>query len=331
MPPKNSKVAVMSRRGLMEASVGLATGCGMASCATHAAMGAPAIGDKGYAIKPIGDGLYWLTDGGYSTMFAVDEAGVIAFDAPPTLGTKYLKAIAEVTDKPVRYLVYSHEHVDHIAASHIFPATTKVVANAKTAELLASRRDSRRRLPDIVFDKAYSLELGKQRFDLSYLGINHCFDNTFIFSPQHRVLMLIDVIYPGWMPYKNLGVAVDVPGFVEAHRQVLAFDFETLIAGHVSRPGTREDVSLQLAFLHDLCDASLRAYEELPFGKFLAATPSAAPNWDRHNDYEIALVDRVAAAVAPKWRSKLLGFDTYFRDNCWAMLETIVVQGTPQF
>jgi len=32
--------------------------------------------------------------------------------------------------------------------------------------------------------------------------------------------MRIDVIYPGWTPYKNPGVAVDVPGFVDAHRKV---------------------------------------------------------------------------------------------------------------
>jgi hypothetical protein len=35
--------------------------------------------------------------------------------------------------------------------------------------------------------------------------------------------------------------------------------------------------------------------------------------------------------VGPRWRGKLEGFDTYFRDNCWAMLESFVVQGRPRF
>ena len=80
--------------------------------------------------------------------------------------------------------------------------------------------------------------------------------------------MLIDVICPGWMPYKNLGVTVDVPGFVNAHYNALAFDFETLVAGHVSRLGARDDVKVQLTFLQDLSQACERAYAELSFPTF---------------------------------------------------------------
>jgi len=279
----------------------------------------------------MGGGLYWVTDGGYNTMFAVSSAGVIACDAPPSLGPNYLKAIAEVTDKPVTHLVYSHEHIDHIAAAGLFPSSVRIVANRHTADLLATRRDPRRPLPHIVFDSTYSLNVGHQTLQLSYQGINHCIDNTFIYAPRQQTLMLIDVVYPGWMPYKNLGVAIDVPGFVEAHRQALAFDFKTLVAGHVSRRGTRADVELQLAFLKDLSEACERAYAALPFPTFLAATTSTKGSWDRHQDYEQALLDRVAADVGPRWRERLLGFDTYFRDNCWAMLETFVVQGKPSF
>jgi glyoxylase-like metal-dependent hydrolase (beta-lactamase superfamily II) len=287
--------------------------------------------DSGYAVKELGGGLYWVTDGGYNTMFAVSSQGVIACDAPPSLGTNYLKAIAGVTDKPVTHLVYSHEHIDHIAAAGLFPSSVQIVANRHTANLLATRRDPRRPVPHIVFDDAYSLSLGDQTLQLSYRGINHCIDNTFIYAPRQRVLMLIDVVYPGWMPYKNLGVAVDVPGFVEAHRQALSFDFEILVAGHVSRLGTRADVELQLAFLKDLSDTCERAYAALPFPAFLAGKSSKKISWDRHQDYEQELIERVAADVGPRWRGRLDGFDTYFRDNCWAMLESFVVQGKPSF
>jgi hypothetical protein len=122
-----------------------------------------------------------------------------------------------------------------------------------------------------------------------------------------------------------------VPGFVEAHRQALSFDFETLVAGHVSRLGTRADVEQQLAFLKDLSGACERAYAALPFPAFLARRASKKSSWDRHQDYEQDLVDRVAADVGPRWRGRLEGFDAYFRDNCWAMLETYVVQGQPSF
>ena len=55
---------------------------------------------KGTAIvEEIRDNLYWVTDGSYNTMFLVTDEGVVAIDAPLTIGQNYLNAIAEVTDK----------------------------------------------------------------------------------------------------------------------------------------------------------------------------------------------------------------------------------------
>jgi hypothetical protein len=72
---------------------------------------------KGYVVKEIRGGIYFLSDGAYNTVFAVSNHGVIVIDPLPTLGPKYLAAIAEVTTQPVTHIVYSHEHADHIAAS----------------------------------------------------------------------------------------------------------------------------------------------------------------------------------------------------------------------
>ena len=70
----------------------------------------PPIPPKGYLVEEIRDHLYWVTDGAYNTMFLVTDKGVVAVDSPPSLGQKYLRAIAEVIDKPVNYLIYSHAH-----------------------------------------------------------------------------------------------------------------------------------------------------------------------------------------------------------------------------
>jgi glyoxylase-like metal-dependent hydrolase (beta-lactamase superfamily II) len=289
---------------------------------------------KGYLVQPIRDGLYWITDGAYSTMFLVTSAGVIACDAPPTLGTNYLKAIAEITERPVTHLIYSHEHVDHIAGAHLFPKEVTIVGHRRTAELLASRNDPRRPPPTVTFDASYALEHGGQRLELAYKGINHSIDNIFIYAPLQKTLMFVDVVYPGWMPYKNLGVAVDIPGFVDAHRHTLAYDFETMVAGHVDRPGNRADVQIQIELLKELAAAAERAYAALSVPAFLKQNPpgvSGKTAWDLHQDYEQVLVSRMYEELLPKWRSVLEGTETYLRDNCWAMLETFVVQGRPDF
>ncbi|HYV52000.1 MAG TPA: MBL fold metallo-hydrolase, partial [Candidatus Eisenbacteria bacterium] len=93
----------------------------------------PPIPAKGYLLEQIRDDLYWVTDAAYNTMFLVTDNGVIAVDAPPTLGENYLKAIAEVTNKPVTHVIYSHAHIDHIGAAGIFPRNATYIAQQETA------------------------------------------------------------------------------------------------------------------------------------------------------------------------------------------------------
>lgn len=290
--------------------------------------------EKGFVVQPIARGIHWLFDGAYSSMFMVTPAGVVVCDAPPTTGANIPRAVAEVTDRPITHLVYSHEHVDHIGGSRHLPSDIEIVAHESTAEILARRADPDRRMPTRTFARDLRLEVGGEVLDLSHKGINHSVDTIFIHAPRQKVLMVVDIVYPGWMPYKNLGVAVDIPGFVDAHRHILNYEFDALVAGHVSRVGTRADVETQLELIVDLVRAAEDAYA-LSFGAFLADNPPAAPGtpgpkvWDLHDDYEDVLVDRMVAALMPKWRGRLQGTQTYLRDNCWAMMESFVVQGAP--
>lgn len=87
--------------------------------------------EKGYLVQEIGEELYSVTDGSYNTMFMMTDEGVIAIDAPPTLGANYLKAIAEVTDKPITHVIYSHAHLDHIGSAGIFPDNATLSLNKK--------------------------------------------------------------------------------------------------------------------------------------------------------------------------------------------------------
>ena len=293
--------------------------------------GGPVIPPKGYLVEEIRDGLYWVSDGAYNTMFLVTREGVIAVDAPPTLGANYLKAITEVTQQPVKYLVYSHEHTDHIGAAHLFPKNVKIIAQKETAEILALRKDSRRSRPTITFADSYELNLGGQTLLLKYPGINHERGNIFIYAPKQKALMLVDVVYPGYMPYKNLGIAEDIAGYVEVQKKALEYDFSTLVAGHVTRLGTRSDVELSLKFVNDLHKTSVSALNSLSLADFAKANASRAKDkWDLHNEYEKAVVDRMYNELLPRWQDRLADSPTYLRDNCWAMMESVIVSLPPE-
>ena len=292
------------------------------------AVSAPAIPGKGYVVQEIRDRLYGLSDGAYNTMFLVSSEGVIAIDPLPTLGTNYLKAIAEVTDNPVTHIVYSHEHTDHIGAASLFPKTAAIVAQRETAKLLATRNDPRRLLPTVIFDDSLTLTLGDQTLVLDYKGVNHEAGNIFIYAPKQKVLMLVDVIYPGYMPYPNLGIAVDVPGYLKAHRDALSYDFDTLVGGHVDRLGTRDDVAQSLAFATDLQAEASRLLAETPFPSYLAR--HAADNkWFAHDAYEKELVERCYSDLLPEWQPRLAGAELSLRSQCWSMIVALVVQMPP--
>ena len=304
---------------------------GQASVRKPKVGGGPPIPSKGYLVEEIRDGLYWVTDGAYNAIFLVTSDGVVAVDAPPTLGANYLKAIAEVTQQPIKYLVYSHEHTDHIGAAHLFPKDVKIVAHKETAEILAQRNDPRRPPPTITFSGKYRLELGGQTLILDYPGINHERGNIFIYAPKPKALMLVDVIYPGYMPYKNLGIAEDIPGYIEVQRKALQYDFSTLVGGHVTRLGDRTDVELSLQFVTDLQKTAAKALNTLSLADYAKANASKARDkWDLHNEYEKAVVDICYNELLPRWQERLADSQTYLRDNCWAIMESPIVTLPPQ-
>ena len=112
-------------------------------------------------------------------MFLVTYKGVVAVDAPPSIGKKYLKAIAEVTEKPIRYVIYSHAHLDHIGAASIFPKNATFIAQRETAAELQRAKSLAKNvsmvlpIPTVTFSKNYTLQIGNETLNLDYYGVNH--------------------------------------------------------------------------------------------------------------------------------------------------------------
>ena len=251
----------------------------------HAAKGA-AIPAKGYLVQEIRNHLYWVTDGSYNAMFLVTDKGVVVVDAPPSIGKNYLKAIAEVTDKPVTYVIYSHAHIDHIGAAGIFPKNATFIAQQETAAKLQRAKSVARNasmvpsIPTVTFSKNYTLQIGNQTLKLDYYGVNHLPGNIFIYAPKQKVLMLVDIIFPGWIPFPYLAIAKDTAGFIKAHDIALNnYDFDTIVAGHLTRLGTRSDVIIQKEFVSDLEKAAATANQEVLFSKIASQAGSFDNPW----------------------------------------------------
>ena len=69
-----------------------------------------------YETTEIAPGLYSFGAGMAFNAFMITDDGVIVMDSfDEDFAKASLAAIRELTDKPIRYLVYSHNHYDHIS------------------------------------------------------------------------------------------------------------------------------------------------------------------------------------------------------------------------
>jgi glyoxylase-like metal-dependent hydrolase (beta-lactamase superfamily II) len=277
---------------------------------------------KGYRTQKLGEGLYMITDGAYQSMFMTYEDGVVVVDAPPAYASHIPKAIAEVTDKPITHIVYSHAHIDHIGGTRSVGGNPIIVAHAETNRLLARDNDPNRPLAAVTFENQYRLSVGSQVLELSYHGNAHLPGNLFIYAPKQRTLMVVDVIFPGWMPWRRFAVAQDVPAYFEQVNKINSWDFDTLVGGHVARTGTRADVAMQLAFMEDLKAAAQTALKRTTPGEGINPADRANP-WAIFDHY----IDRVALDcvnhLTSKWSTRLAAFDVYIWDHCYSMEQSL--------
>ena len=280
---------------------------------------------KGYRTEKLGDGLYMISEGAYQSMFMVYEEGVVVIDAPPSYASLIPKAIAEVTDKRITHLIYSHAHSDHIGGAKALGGRPVMIAHTETNRLLARQNDPNRPLATVTFDNTYRLSVGSQVLELSYHGNAHLPGNIFIYAPKQRVLMAVDVIFPGWMPWRRFGDAQDVPGYFEQVRTINDWDFVTLVAGHVGRTGTRADVAAQFAFMEDLQAAAATALKRTTPGDGLNPADRGNP-WAVYDHYIDRVVVDCVNALTPKWSSKLAAFDVFIWDQCYAMEQTLRIE-----
>ncbi|MEA3116023.1 MAG: hypothetical protein QOG58_5822, partial [Caballeronia sp.] len=172
-------------------------------------------------------------------------------DTPPLLGENMRRAVAEVTDEPVTHFIYSHWHKDHTGASGIWGPDVKYIGHQSTREHLERWPDSSPP-PTETFTTEATLDVNGVKLEMSYPGQNHCEGNIFIYASKQKVLAAIDIISPGWSAFRACDASESFRGWVDAHDEILKYDFTALVAGHVNRWGKRADAVASREYAQDM-------------------------------------------------------------------------------
>jgi glyoxylase-like metal-dependent hydrolase (beta-lactamase superfamily II) len=194
--------------------------------------------------------LYRFQNNFHTSVFLVTPDGVVVTDPIDADAAAWFKAqVKERFGKDVKYLVYSHDHRDHIAGGEVFADTATVVAHEKTkAAITGEKRPTA--LPGVTFNDRLTIELGGKKIDLIYVGRSHS-DNMIVVSfPEERTIYAVDFISIKRLPYMNLPDSY-FPDWIEALKLVEGMDFDILAPGHGSM-GNKQDVTDHRMYFEEL-------------------------------------------------------------------------------
>ena len=231
-------------------------------------------------IVQISGDLYRFQNNFHYSVFLVTPEGVIATDPINADAAQWLKSeIASRFGKQIRYLVYSHDHVDHSSGGEVFAADGAIVIAHENAKrtILGEKRPTA--VPQITFKKRMTLELGGKTVELRYLGKNHS-DNMIVMEfPEERTLFAVDFIPVKTVAYRDFSDAY-LPEWIESLARVERMDFDILAPGH-GQLGTKADVT---AFREYMSDLTGQVLELARMGKSLEET-KAAVDLSKYSDW----------------------------------------------
>ena len=211
-------------------------------------------------ITKIAGEVYRFRNNNHYSVFTVTPAGVIATDPINADAARWLRAeITRRFNQPIRYVVYSHDHADHISGGEVFVDTAIVVAheNAKTA-IVGERRPTA--VPQVTFSDRLTLELGGTVAELLHVGRNHSDNSIVMRFPRERLLFAVDFIPVNGYAFRDFPDAY-IPDWIDSLRRVEALDFDVLVPGH-GPLGTKANVTMFREYLVDLRGEVLRYARE---------------------------------------------------------------------
>ncbi len=206
----------------------------------------PAAGQTVEKIRQLKPNLHLITGGGANTLVRVTPEGLIVVDTKNPGDENYnrvMEEIKSVSTLPVKFVVNTHHHPDHVGGNQKFvDAGAQVIGLEALKTFMASdpRTKAIPGLPTQTFAKEYLLKLGGAEVRAYSFGRGHTGDDTMVYFPDSKVVMVSDQITAATpiVDFANGGSAVEWTQILDG---VLTLDFELAIPGR-GEPKTRAEV-----------------------------------------------------------------------------------------
>lgn len=182
----------------------------------------------------VADGVYSFRFMFHRSMFVVGSEGVIAADPiNPRAAPVMLAEIKKVTAKPVKYLIYSHEHWDHVGGGKVFKdAGARIISQARCVD--AFKRNPNPDLvplPDGTYQRRHELKVGDKSVILHHFGPSHGNCMTIVQLPKEKIVFVVDLASPQALPFRGMFDS-DLNGWVRTLSEVEKLGATQMIPGH---------------------------------------------------------------------------------------------------
>ena len=229
--------------------------------------------------------------------FVITDDGVVVIDAlgSPALAAELIESIRRLTTQPIRYVIVTHYHADHIYGLQAFKAAGATILaqrdgreylNSDTAQrrLEASRQqlapwiDENTRLvgADRWLDAEETrLQVGSFEFVIRHVGPAHTPEDLVVFVPKAGVLFAGDLVFRGRIPF--VGQA-DSQNWIASLARLIELRPRLMVPGHgPASDMPMADLQLTRDYLVHLRKSMREAAENLePFEDAYAKT-----DWSR--------------------------------------------------
>jgi len=218
----------MSRAFLVRASAALLTLVGAWAAYTQA----PVAPRPATSLK-VKDNLYMISgEGGNVAALITDEGILLVDDMYDRNYAVVMGQVKALSDKPIRYVLNTHQHDDHSGSNaQMLAASVEVIAHKNARiNMIALKQPS---APRITFTDEMQVHLGGKEIRTRHYGRGHTGGDAVIYFPELKVIHTGDLFLTRptqpYIDYANGGSAIE---WTKALDEVLKLDFDTIIPGH---------------------------------------------------------------------------------------------------
>ena len=157
---------------------------------------------KFWEIEQLSDQLYAFRYTFYRNIIIIGDDGIIVTDPlTPEAAAILSDELKKISDKPIKYVAYSHSHWDHVSGGQVFKDQgATFVAHEQCLQNWLENPSKNVVKPDQVFANEYKIDVGDSALEMYYFGPSH--DNcrvVFLTQPDRYIFIADDANPPNGM------------------------------------------------------------------------------------------------------------------------------------